>query len=657
MELTANQFPTEVLEICRIFSSSGFKAFVVGGSIRDLLRGETRPHDWDIATDASPSEVMDLFSQFRVIPTGIQHGTVTLLFKNLSIEITTFRVEGEYKDGRRPSEVQFVADIEEDLARRDLTINAIAYDPISEKFTDPYDGRSDLNNHILRLVGDPDARLGEDGLRLIRIFRFVSQLGYSVEKSSLAAVPRHLDVFDQVAKERIEAEFQKLMSGHHWQEAVHFLVSTDLLKHIIPEYEHESLHTPLPSLNLTRLDITLQIINDLSSESSVNLRYSALFHQLSILTDDTSILLPDLDKNLLSRILKKLKFPNKRIEDIIHLLAIHKIPLPYSLEEDDDEYKNYSTRRLLYNIQPKFLEDYLIFHQAKGRILGVPTSPNEALVHDVRLRSIYQRPIYLKDLKVDGNEVVTHLNIDKTKTAQRELIGICLELLREQVEVDPLNNSKKGLYDILDQIMKVISLCTSFKIPKISIISTDHVRKLYRKNFPDYSSWESAHTYQLAIWVVSCILRRNKSTMVIFDGTNFNSPSHPFHRQKLYKNFKYFNPIFLHTFASKDDVKLNINARNLEERSLSKSDADIIIYNRYETLLDSYSNSLQIPRGSQIIELSTRSNNYEQMLNDIASMMTKNNHRLVIMSGNVLTGKTFTAKKIREILGGSTTTK
>ena len=211
MELSANQFPSEIHEVCRKFSSSGFKAFVVGGSIRDLLRGETRPNDWDIATDASPSEVTDLFEKFRVIPTGIQHGTVTLLFKNLSIEITTFRVEGDYVDGRRPSEVQFVTNIEEDLARRDLTINAIAYDPLTEEFTDPYNGCSDINDKILRLVGDPDARLGEDGLRLIRIFRFVSQLGYSVEKMSLDAVSRHLDVFKKVTKERVEAEFHKLI--------------------------------------------------------------------------------------------------------------------------------------------------------------------------------------------------------------------------------------------------------------------------------------------------------------------------------------------------------------------------------------------------------------------------------------------------------------
>ncbi len=650
MEFTASHFPAEILEVCHKFSSVGYKAFIVGGSIRDLLRGEIQPNDWDIATDASPSEVMELFKKFKVIPTGIQHGTVTLLFKNLSIEITTFRVEGEYEDGRRPSHVQFVTDIEEDLARRDLTINAIAYDPITEFFTDPYNGRSDIVNKILRLVGDPDARLEEDGLRLIRIFRFVSQLGYSVEESSLAAVPRHLHIFDQISKERIETEFHKLMGGLYWLQAIRSLNSTNLLKHLIPEYKDELMQNILPSINLSRFEITLRILDDLTNESSINLRYSVLFHQLSAIPSNSSFLLPDLNKNFLTRILKRLKFPNKRIDEIIHLISIHKIPLPYSLDDNKEEYKNYLIRRLLYGIAPKFLEDFLLFHHAKGKILGNKPLPNDALFADIRRRSESQRPTYLKDVKIDGTEVVTHLNINKTKSAQREFIGICLDLLREQVEVKPSFNSKKELYTILDNIKKVLSLCTSSKSPRVTIISTDHVRKLYRENLHDYSSWESAHTYLLAIWLVSCLLRRNKSNIVIFDGTNLNSPSHPTHRETLIKKFRAFNPIFLHTSTSKIDLKLNFDARSQEEQSLTKSDADIIIYNRYESLIDSYMNSLRVPSSSQVVELSTRSDDYDEILKDLLLRIRKNKHRLIIMSGNVLTGKTFTAKKIKAML-------
>ncbi|MHA2095345.1 MAG: CCA tRNA nucleotidyltransferase, partial [Candidatus Hodarchaeales archaeon] len=595
-------------------------------------------------------EVMDLFNQFRVIPTGIQHGTVTLLFKNLSIEITTFRVEGDYKDGRRPSEVQFVKNIEEDLARRDLTINAIAYDPIAERFTDPYNGRSDINNRILRLVGDPDSRLEEDGLRLIRIFRFVSQLGYSVEESSLTAVPRHLHIFDLVAKERIEAEFHKLIVGPYWQRAVGFLHDTNLISHLIPEFTHELMRSLLPSQKLSRLEITLQIVKALPSESSVNLRYTALFHQLSVLGANTSHVLPELNKNFLTRVMRGFKFPNKRIEDILHLLSIHKIPLPYAFSDENEEHKNYSIRRLLFTITPMNLDDYLLFHRIKGKILRTIPPPNEALIKDITRRSASQAPIYLKDLKIDGNEVVDHLQIKKGQASQRELIGICLELLREQVEVNPSFNSKNGLYAILDQVKKVQDLCTNSKFPKVNIISTDHVRKLYRMNKPDYSSWESVHTYKLAIWLVSCLLRCERSSIVIFDGTNFNSPSHPTHREKLVNRFKAFNPIFVHTRSSKEDLKRNFAARSQEEQSISKSDADIPIYQRYETLLDSYPNSLHVPRDFRVIELSTRSEDYKQKMNDLSSIITENNHKLIIMSGNVLTGKTYTANKIKQMI-------
>ena len=183
MNLSSNKIPDEIHEVCEQFHSNNFQVFLVGGSIRDLIRGKTHPSDWDLATDALPSEVISIFGkEYRVIPTGLKHGTVTLLFGKLVIEITTFRIEGDYLDGRRPEEVSFVSDINEDLSRRDLTINAIAYDPIKEELVDPFNGINDIRNKIVRLVGNPDERLEEDGLRVLRIFRFISQLGYTVEE-------------------------------------------------------------------------------------------------------------------------------------------------------------------------------------------------------------------------------------------------------------------------------------------------------------------------------------------------------------------------------------------------------------------------------------------------------------------------------------------
>ena len=163
MNLSPNNIPDGIHAVCERFQSSNFQVFLVGGSIRDLLRGKTRPNDWDLATNALPSEVISIFSkEYRVIPTGLKHGTVTLLFEQFTIEITTFRIEGNYLDGRHPEDVSFVTDIKEDLSRRDLTINAIAYDPITEELIDPFNGVNDIRNKIVRLVGTPAKRLEED---------------------------------------------------------------------------------------------------------------------------------------------------------------------------------------------------------------------------------------------------------------------------------------------------------------------------------------------------------------------------------------------------------------------------------------------------------------------------------------------------------------
>src|ERR1700690_2543711 len=162
------------LQICQILQQAGFQAFIVGGCVRDLLLGVI-PKDWDITTNATPQEIISLFP--KTYPTGIKHGTVTVAMNEgiqNHFEVTTFRVEGEYKDGRRPEEVFFVNNIEQDLSRRDLTINSMAYDPINDKLIDPFGGKLDIDNHIIKAVGNPIDRFNEDGLRIMRAARFAA---------------------------------------------------------------------------------------------------------------------------------------------------------------------------------------------------------------------------------------------------------------------------------------------------------------------------------------------------------------------------------------------------------------------------------------------------------------------------------------------------
>ena len=177
------QIARPVLDICKELRSAGERAWVVGGCVRDTLRGEP-VNDWDVATTARPKKVQKVFQ--KVIPTGIDHGTVTVLWKGQPFEVTTLRGEGAYSDGRRPDHVVFVEDIDRDLARRDFTVNALAYDPVDGQLVDPFGGLTDMQDKVLRAVGEPSERFQEDGLRILRGARFVATLDFELEPGTEA---------------------------------------------------------------------------------------------------------------------------------------------------------------------------------------------------------------------------------------------------------------------------------------------------------------------------------------------------------------------------------------------------------------------------------------------------------------------------------------
>ncbi len=228
------RFPAPVIAVLRRLLEAGHRSWIVGGAVRDHLRGRARgAGDHDLATPARPEEVMKLFR--RVLPTGIEHGTVTVLEGGTALEVTTFRGEGAYADGRRPSSVTFHGDLTADLARRDFTVTALAFDPLSGAFEDPFDGRSDLRRGILRAVGDPAARFREDGLRPLRAARFASQLGFALEARTVAAIPGALDVARRVSAERVAQELSKLLLGRHVRHGLDVLEATGLLQVALPE--------------------------------------------------------------------------------------------------------------------------------------------------------------------------------------------------------------------------------------------------------------------------------------------------------------------------------------------------------------------------------------------------------------------------------------
>ena len=191
--------------------AAGYAAYAVGGCVRDSLLGRTA-HDWDLCTSALPQQVMELFGAEQCIPTGLQHGTVTIKYGGQLYETTTFRTEGSYTDGRHPDEVQFVPDVREDLARRDFTINAMAYNE-AEGLVDPFGGQADLQNGLLRAVGEPQQRFTEDALRILRLYRFAARFGFALDAATARAARQLAPHLDCISAERIQEELAKLLAA------------------------------------------------------------------------------------------------------------------------------------------------------------------------------------------------------------------------------------------------------------------------------------------------------------------------------------------------------------------------------------------------------------------------------------------------------------
>jgi tRNA nucleotidyltransferase (CCA-adding enzyme) len=225
--------PRPLLDVLRRLGEAGHRSWIVGGAVRDLLLHRPRAAaDFDVATPATPREVKALFA--KVVPTGIEHGTVTVVTGHLAIEVTTFRGEGPYVDGRRPESVTFHTDLEADLERRDFTMNALAWDPLAGEFRDPHGGRRDMARGVVRAVGVAAERFAEDGLRPMRAVRFAAQLGYGLAPSTRRAIPGALPVVSRVAIERISDELARLVVARDAARAVGLMRATGLLGVVLP---------------------------------------------------------------------------------------------------------------------------------------------------------------------------------------------------------------------------------------------------------------------------------------------------------------------------------------------------------------------------------------------------------------------------------------
>lgn len=403
--------------------------------------------DFDVATDAPPEEVLRLFR--RVVPTGIKHGTVTVLFKGLSIETTTFRTEAGYSDGRRPDAVTYARTIEEDLARRDFAMNALAYDLERDELVDPFGGQDDLSRRRIRAVGNPLERFGEDGLRPLRAIRFAAQLGFEIDPPTEAAIPLSLDRFRLVSPERVRDELQKLLLSSEPSAGLRILERTGMLAIVLPELaacrgvEQKGLH------RFDVLDHSFLAAD--AAPADLTQRLAALLHDIgkpaAMATGPEGV--PTFYRHeeesakLAGGLLRSLRFPNATIEAVLHLISNHMFSY-------DDSWSDAAIRRFLARVGPGKVEDLFTLRLADGSaIAGIPADPRSLDPFRERIRLVLEsdHAFGLRDLAIGGSEL-KGLGVESGPAMGR----ILAELL-ETVLDDPALNDKARLLEIAAKLM------------------------------------------------------------------------------------------------------------------------------------------------------------------------------------------------------------
>ncbi|NLL29455.1 MAG: CCA tRNA nucleotidyltransferase [Clostridiales bacterium] len=436
--------PYDVKYIINELYKNKFDAFIVGGCLRDLLLN-LEPKDYDIATSAKPDNVMSLFN--KTIPTGIKHGTVTVVINNNNYEVTTFRTEGDYLDNRHPSSVDFVTDIREDLSRRDFTVNALAYND-KLGLIDYFNGINDLKNKIIRCVGHADKRFKEDALRMLRAIRFSCQLGFKIENKTFEAIINNANLIKNISKERIRDELCKILISNSPSKGIDMLQKTGLLEFIIPELNLLVNYSPLSiKHNRDVFGHTLKVMDNLEG-NNLTLMLAALLHDVGKLNTltleaDGVYRFPkhNVEGSVMSKkILRDLKFDNYTVNSVSKLIEHHLV-----LQV------NYMPTR--YEIKKYLLEVgedivYLLFELQKADIRALDNpkpflNKVDYIKDTVKDILSNKEPLYIKDLVINGEDLIKEFNIPRGK-----LIGDILNHLLDEVLKNPDLNNKENLLSL-----------------------------------------------------------------------------------------------------------------------------------------------------------------------------------------------------------------
>lgn len=429
--------PRKVMMIINNLQLHGYEAYAVGGCVRDSILAR-RPEDWDITTSARPEEIKKLFR--RTVDTGLEHGTVTVLIGKDAYEVTTYRIDGAYEDSRHPKQVQFTSRLEEDLRRRDFTINAMAYND-DVRLVDVFGGMKDLNHHLIRCVGDPKERFSEDALRILRAVRFSAQLDFPIEEETAQAVRELAPTLERISEERIQTELVKLLVSPH-PERIQDAYDLGLTKIILPEWD--AMVGVEQNTSHHKYDVAQHTLHALKNvKRDKILRLTMLFHDMGKpamrTTDEHG---RDhfkghalVSEEIARKVMRRLKFDNDTIKKVARLVCYH----DYRVEATP---KN--VRRAMNRIGVELFPYYLAVRMADVKAQSAYRK-REKIENIVAMRELYQEIIQkkecitLRQLAVGGRELM-----ELGMQPGRELGSMLSELL-EYVIDDPGRNKKEIL--------------------------------------------------------------------------------------------------------------------------------------------------------------------------------------------------------------------
>ena len=422
--------------IIKSLEDKGFEAYLVGGCVRDSVMGIT-PHDYDITTSATPIEMMECFTGFKVIETGIKHGTLTVVIDKNQIEVTTFRIDGEYTDFRRPDSVSFSRDLKEDLSRRDFTINALAY---NEKtgIVDMFGGLEDIKNEKIRCVGEPDKRFFEDALRILRALRFSSTLDFEIEKDTAKSILKNQELIKNIAVERVFVEFKKLLCGKRVEQVL--LEFRDVFAQFIPEIK--------PCFDFEQktkyhcYDVYTHIVKTVANiKADEKLRLTAFFHDIgkpqTFFSDENGVgHFYGHNKNssrIAKQVLKRLKADNKTVEDVATNVYIHDREVSLTEKSVKRFLSKYSLQSFYDLLEIKKADALAHAKEYRDRTDYLQT------LYDLSSKIINEKQCFnLKDLALNGYDLI---NLGYSG----KCVGEALEFLLGEVIDGKVQNEKESL--------------------------------------------------------------------------------------------------------------------------------------------------------------------------------------------------------------------